>query len=50
MAGGEAAVNNDVASFNDTLEAEANAPVDEEAGFGETDLNTEMGHFDGNDD
>ena len=43
MNGGEAAVDNDVASFNDTLEAEVNAPIDEEAGFGETDLDTEFG-------
>ena len=33
----------DVASFNDTLEAEANAQVPVEAGFGETDLDTELG-------
>ncbi len=43
MNGGEVAVDNDVASFNDTLEAEVNAPIDEEAGFGETDLDTEFG-------
>nr|WP_299142861.1 DNA-directed RNA polymerase subunit beta [uncultured Dialister sp.] len=50
MNGGEAAVSNDVASFNDTLEAEANAPADEEAGFGETDMNNETGHSDGQDE
>ena len=33
----------DVASFNDTLEAEANAQTPVEAGFGETDLDTELG-------
>ena len=33
----------DVASFNDTLEAEANAQAPVEAGFGETDLDTELG-------
>ena len=33
----------DVASFNDTLEAEANAQAPSEAGFGETDLDTELG-------
>ncbi len=43
MNGGEAAIDNDVASFNDALEAAVNAPVDEEAGFGETDLDTELG-------
>ena len=50
MNGGAAADNNDVASFNDTLEAEANAPTDEEAGFGETDMNNETGHTDGQDE
>ena len=50
MNGGAAADNNDVASFNDTLEAEANAPTDEEAGFGETDMNNETGHNDGQDE
>ncbi len=50
MNGGEAAGGNDVASFNDTLEAEANAPTDEEAGFVETDMNNETGHMDGQDE
>lgn len=50
MNGGAAVDNNDVASFNDTLEAEANAPTDEEAGFGETDMNNETGHNDGQDE
>ena len=50
MNGGAVADNNDVASFNDTLEAEANAPTDEEAGFGETDMNNETGHNDGQDE
>ena len=50
MNGGEAAGGNDVASFNDTLEAEANAPADEEAGFVETDMNNETGHMDGQDE
>ena len=50
MNGGEMAASNDVASFNDTLEAEANAPADEEAGFGETDMNNETGHSDGQDE
>ena len=50
MNGGEMAASNDVASFNDTLEAEANAPTDEEAGFGETDMNNETGHSDGQDE
>ena len=39
----------DVASFNDTLEAEANAPADEEAGFNEDDLSDAMFHDGGND-
>ncbi len=50
MNGGEMAASNDVASFNDTLEVEANAPTDEEAGFGETDMNNETGHSDGQDE
>lgn len=50
MNGGEEAGGDDVASFNDTLEAEANAPSDEEAGFAEEDLNEEMSHYDGSDE
>jgi DNA-directed RNA polymerase subunit beta len=46
MNGGETAAGNDVASFNDTLEAEANAPENEEAGFNEANMNDEMGHTD----
>ena len=46
MNGGEAAEGNDVASFNDTLEAEANAPENEEVGFNEVNMNDEMGHTD----
>ncbi|WP_442877412.1 DNA-directed RNA polymerase subunit beta [Dialister sp.] len=50
MNGGEEEGTDDVASFNDTLEAEVNAPTDEEAGFAEEDLNDEMSHYDGSDD
>lgn len=46
MNGGEAAEGNDVASFNDTLEAEANAPENEEVGFNEVNMNDEVGHTD----
>jgi len=50
MNGGEEAGSDDVASFNDTLEAEVNAPMDEEAGFGEEDMNMEMSRTDGQDE
>lgn len=50
MSGMDLSSTNDVASFNDTLEAEANSPEQEEAGFAETDINTEMGHNDGQDE
>ena len=43
-------VNRSVFSFNDTLEAEGNAPMDEEAGFGEEDMNMEMSRTDGQDE
>lgn len=36
----------DAASFNDTLEAEAAAPANEEAAFTETDIETEAGLVD----
>ena len=36
----------DTASFNDTLEAEAAAPANEEAAFTETDIETEAGLVD----
>ena len=43
MNGAVESAGDDVASFNDTLEAEANAQAPVEAGFCETDLDTELG-------
>lgn len=50
MAGGQETQADDTASFNDTLEAQANAPTDEEAAFTEADIEDNAGQINDRDE